>query len=54
MEPVAQNAEKYPFSRKCYYYLPENADSNAKAFIEFATGPEGKAIAKRLGFVPEE
>lgn len=50
--PVAANAETYPYSRKCYYYLPENADANAKAFVEFATGPEAEQIAKRLGFVP--
>jgi len=52
--PEAANAEKYPYSRKCFYYLPENADANAVAFIEFATGAEGKQIAKSLGFVPAE
>ncbi|QJE98905.1 PstS family phosphate ABC transporter substrate-binding protein [Luteolibacter luteus] len=52
--PLAANAEKYPFSRKCYYYLPENADQNAVAFVEFATSEEGHKIARSLGFVPEE
>jgi len=50
--PEASNARKYAYSRACYYYIPENADATAKAFVEFATGPDGQKIAKSLGFVP--
>jgi phosphate transport system substrate-binding protein len=50
--PVAANAEKYPYSRMCYFYLPENADANAKEFVAFAASEEGNALAKSLGFVP--
>lgn len=52
--PIAANATKYAYSRECYYYLPENADANAKDFIAFATSDEGKKIASSLGFVPAE
>ena len=52
VQPVASNAKKYAYSRACYYYIPENADATAKAFVEFATGGEGQKIAQRLGFVP--
>jgi phosphate transport system substrate-binding protein len=52
VQPVASNATKYAYSRACYYYIPENADATAKAFVEFATGGEGQKIAQRLGFVP--
>jgi phosphate transport system substrate-binding protein len=52
VEPVAANARKYAYSRACYFYVPENAEATTKAFIEFASGPEGQKIAKNLGFVP--
>jgi len=52
--PVAANATKYAYSRACYYYIPENADATAKAFVDFATGPEGQKIAEKLGFVPNK
>lgn len=52
VQPVAANAKKYAYSRACYFYLPENAEPTAKAFVDFALGAEGQAIASRLGFVP--
>jgi phosphate transport system substrate-binding protein len=52
VQPVAASAKKYAYSRACYYYIPENADATAKAFIDFAIGGEGQKIAQRLGFVP--
>lgn len=52
VQPVAANAEKYAYSRACYFYVPENADATTKAFIDYATGAEGQKIAQRLGFVP--
>jgi len=52
VKPEAANAKGYAYSRACYYYIPENADATAKAFVDFAIGSEGQKIAKSLGFVP--
>lgn len=52
VQPVAANAKKYAYSRACYFYIPENADTLAKEFVQFATGKDGQEIARRLGFVP--
>ncbi len=54
MEPVAENAEKFVYSRACYLYVPESADATTKAFVDFATSEEGQKIAERVGFVPNK
>jgi len=53
IEPVAANAKRYAYSRECYYYVPANASPEVKAFLEFASGDEGKRITRAIGFVPD-
>lgn len=50
--PTPANAKKFVYSRPCYLYIPENAESSAKSFIDFAVSPEGQKIIARVGFVP--
>lgn len=49
--PVPANADKFPYSRKCYLYVADNADAVSKEFVEFAKSAAGQKIAERVGFI---
>ena len=52
IEPIAQNARKYAYSRLCYFYAPENPTPAAAAFIKFVESPAGQDIVRKVGFIP--
>ena len=43
---------KYPLSRDLYFYLPNAATGEVKAFIDFVLSPEGQAIVTKVGYFP--
>ncbi len=52
LEPVAKNAEKYPYSRSCFLYAPEKPIAEASAFIAYIESPAGQGIVRSVGFIP--
>jgi len=52
IQPVAKNAEKYPYSRPCFFYAPDKPTPEAAAFLEFAASPKGVEVIRRVGFIP--
>ncbi len=49
MESAIQ--EDYPLAEPLVLYLHPKAPASAKAFCDFAVGPEGSAVLEKLGFV---
>lgn len=45
-------SKAYEIARPTFYYTNGPASGNAKAFIDFALGPEGSKIVRQVGFVP--
>ena len=43
---------QYPFSRPLYIYTNGAPQGDVKAFLDWATGPDGQKIALDAGFVP--
>ena len=54
VEPKAENADKYPLSRKLYYYtIKDKLSPEGEAFIKWATTDAAAAeIVKKVGFIP--
>ena len=52
VQPVAQNAKKYAYSRPCFFYAPDKPTPEAAAFLEFAASAKGLEVVRRVGFVP--
>jgi phosphate transport system substrate-binding protein len=52
VQPVAQNAKKYVYSRLCYFYAPDKPTAEAQAFMDFVESAAGQAIVSRVGFIP--
>ena len=50
--PESIRSEAYPYARPTYFYTNGEPTGAAKAFIEFALGPEGQKISQQVGFVP--
>ncbi len=46
--------EDYALSRRLYLYAPELQSDAVRDFIEFAQGPNGQALAERVGFVGQQ
>lgn len=42
---------KYPISRALYNYTRNTPDGQVKAYLDFATGPDGQKIVEQIGFV---
>lgn len=51
VQPVANNAKKYAYSRLCYFYAPDKPTAEAQAFMDFVESPAGQAIVARTGFI---
>ena len=43
---------EYPISRFLYFYTRVKPSKEMKAFIDWATGPEGQAIVSKVGYFP--
>ncbi len=44
---------KFPISRELYMYINESKiKPDAKAFVDYITGPEGQKLVKEAGFIP--
>ena len=43
---------EYPISRYLYFYTRVKPSKDVKAFIDWATGPEGQAIVTKVGYFP--
>ena len=43
---------QYPISRFLYLYTRVKPSKEMKAFIDWATGPEGQAIVSKVGYFP--
>jgi phosphate transport system substrate-binding protein len=43
---------QYPISRYLYLYTRVKPSKDMKAFIDWATGPEGQAIVSKVGYFP--
>ena len=43
---------QYPISRYLYLYTRAKPSKEMKAFIDWATGPEGQAIVSKVGYFP--
>ena len=52
IEPVAQNAKKYPYARLCYLYAPDKPSPEAAAFMTFIESPAGQNVVSKVGFIP--
>ena len=52
VDPIVANLKKYPYSRPCFYYAPDKPTAMAARFLEFATGGQGDAIVRQVGFIP--
>ena len=53
--PSIENVQNktYPISRPLYMYAPDSDLTDLEqAFLDFAMGPDGQAIALEIGFVP--
>lgn len=50
LETVRSGA--YPISRFLYFYTRVKPSKEMKAFIDWATGPEGQAIVSKVGYFP--
>jgi phosphate transport system substrate-binding protein len=42
----------YPISRQLYFYYPESAPENVKAFAAWAVSDGGQAVVKNVGYFP--
>ena len=52
VQPVAQNAKKYPYARLCYLYAPDKPGAEAEAFMKFVESSAGQDIVRKVGFIP--
>lgn len=52
IEPVASNASKFAYARKCYLYMSDQPSEEVQAFMDFAMSPEGQEVVKTTGFIP--
>ncbi|MGL5124196.1 MAG: phosphate ABC transporter substrate-binding protein [Fusobacteriaceae bacterium] len=54
IQPSVENvfSKKYPIARAVYWYVSENASSEIKELINYATSSEGQKYVKEEGFVP--
>ena len=43
---------QYPISRYLYLYSRVKPSKEMKAFLDWATGPEGQAIVTKVGYFP--
>jgi len=46
-------SEDYPLSRRLYFYLPANANAQARTLADFVQSPAGQAIVAAQGFVSQ-
>ncbi len=49
--PEAKNAKTYIYARECYLYVPEKANAETQAFIDYIQSPAGQEIIRKVGFV---
>lgn len=52
LEPSAENAKNYAYSRLNYLYAAEKPSAEAQAFLDFVESPAGQAIVLKVGFIP--
>jgi phosphate transport system substrate-binding protein len=48
------DAGRYPLVRPFLFVVPKDPSPAARAFIEWVTGPEGRALTRREGLLPPE
>jgi phosphate transport system substrate-binding protein len=52
IQPIAQNAKKYAYSRPCFLYVPDKMTPEATSFMSFVESAAGQEIVRNVGFIP--
>ncbi len=53
-DKAAVHAQRYPYARPTFFYTNGEPTGETARFVAFSLGPQGRALAEKVGFVPVE